>query len=109
MGSSAQWPIIDAKGKEQRFNVTAKMTANNGDFLLQMACAGHGIVVLPTFIAWQALAAGELVQVLENCTIPSLDAYVVYPQNRFLPQRSRALIEFMAKRFGDEPYWDKAI
>ena len=109
VGSSAQWPIIDAKGKEQRFNVTAKITANNGDFLLQMARAGHGIVVLPTFIAWQALAAGELVQVLEDCTIPSLDAYVVYPQNRFLPKRSRALIDFMAKRFGDEPYWDKAI
>ena len=109
VGNTAQWPIIDAEGKEQRFNVTSKMTANNGDFLLQMACAGHGIVVLPTFIAWQALAAGELVQVLEDCTIPSLDAYFVYPKNRFLPQRSRALIEFMAQRFGDKPYWDEAI
>ena len=109
VGSSAQWPIINAQGKEQRFNVNAKMTANNGDFLLQMARAGHGIVVLPTFIAWQALAAGELVQVLEDCTIPSLAAYFVYPKNRFLPQRARALIDFMVERFGDEPYWDKAI
>lgn len=109
VGNSAQWTIIDPQGKEQRFNVEAKVTANNGDFLLQMARAGHGIVVLPTFIAWQALAAGELVKVLEDCTIPSLDAYVVYPKNRFLPQRARALIDFMAKRFGDEPYWDKAI
>jgi len=109
VGNSALWAITDTEGKKHRFSVQSKMSANNGDFLLQMAKAGHGIVMLPTFIAWQALASGELVQVLPDCSLPSLNAYFVYPRNRFLPLRARALIDFMVERFGENPYWDQAI
>ncbi len=109
VGSSASWSITDANGKEYKPNIKSKMSANNGDFLLQMACAGHGIVTLPTFIAWQQLASGNLIQVLPDCTLPQLNAYFVYPPNRFLPQRARALIDFMVERFGDNPYWDQAL
>ena len=108
-GSSGQWAITDANGKRHSLDTTANIVANNGDFLLQMACAGHGLVMMPTFIAWKALASDDLLVVLPDCSLPSLNAHFIYPRNRYLLRRVRLLIDFMVQRFGDQPYWDKAI
>ncbi len=107
-GSISHWLITDTNGKRHNLHLSSKMVANNGDFLLHMAIAGHGIVMLPTFIAWKSMISGELVRVLPDCSLPSLNAYFVYPQNRYLTQRVRRLIDFMVERFGDRPYWDQA-
>lgn len=107
--STDQWTITDATGKQHSPGLKDGIVANNGDFLLQMACAGHGLVILPTFIAWKALAAGDLVTLLPDCSLPDLTAWIVYPRNRYLPRRVRLLIDFMVERFGDRPYWDQAI
>ncbi|WP_435949858.1 LysR substrate-binding domain-containing protein [Psychrobacter sp. DM8] len=85
----------------------SKIKANNGDFLLDMAVRGQGIAFLPTFITYQTVARGALIPILEQYKLPSLNAYAVYPKNRFLSQRCRYLIDFIAERFGDDPYWDK--
>ncbi len=83
--------------------------ANNGDFLVDMAVAGHGIVSTPTFISWKAISTGDLVRILPEYELPQPSAYAVYPQTRYLSQRSRALIDFLLGRFGDNPYWDQHI
>lgn len=98
--------LINVKGDEQLVHTSARMTANNGDFLHDMALAGHGIAVLPTFIVWQSLARRDLVPVLEPYSAPTLSAWAVYPQTRYLSQRARRFIDFLTKRFGDKPYWD---
>jgi DNA-binding transcriptional LysR family regulator len=97
----------DGRGGELSVPVKPRLTANNGDFLRDMAIAGHGIVASPTFIVWQALALGELVPILEAYRPLPINAYAVYPQSRFLPRRARVLIDFLAERFGDNPYWDQ--
>lgn len=101
--------ITNAKGKRQRAHLVSSMVSNNGDFILKMACAGHGIVVLPTFIVSEAVASGALLEVLPDWSLPSLDAWLVYPRNRYLPRRVRLLIDFVVEHFGDKPYWDEAI
>jgi DNA-binding transcriptional LysR family regulator len=102
--------LTDSQGEKHNVSMpkSAKFKANNGDFLLDMAVKGHGITFLPTFIAYQKLANGELVSLLEPYQLPILNAYAVYPKNRFLSQRCRLLIDFIAERFGDNPYWDQA-
>jgi DNA-binding transcriptional LysR family regulator len=87
----------------------AKMIANNGDFLKDMAVAGHGILATPTFISWKAIAMGDLVPILSDYKLPQPNAYAVYPQTRYLSQRTRLLIDFLIERFGDNPYWDQNI
>ena len=108
-GSGRQWTTTDANGKRHNPTMATNIVANNGDFLLQMACAGHGLLIMPTFIVWKALASGDLVKVLPDCSWPTLNAYFVYPRNRYLPRRVRLLIDFMVERFGNRPYWDQAI
>ncbi len=103
------WKFSDKRGKQHAIKTSAKIIANNGDFLVDMAVAGHGIIATPTFIAWQAIAAGQLVPVMPDYTLPQLNAYAMYPQTRYLSQRARALIDFLVERFGDTPYWDRHI
>lgn len=100
---------MDDKGQETIIPIRSKIRANNGDFLNQMAVSGHGILVSPTFISWQALAMGELVPILQNYHLPPSYAYAVYPKTRYLPHRARLLIDCLAERFGDNPYWDQCV
>jgi DNA-binding transcriptional LysR family regulator len=103
---SKTWSLLDKKGKLHKLKISSKLVANNGDFLVDMAIAGRGIIAMPTFISWQALAKGELVPVLKDYSLPQLNAYAIYPQTRYLSVRSRTLIDFLVERFGDTPYWD---
>lgn len=109
VSSSSSLKLIDNKNKEHLVKLSAKMIANNGDFLRNMAIAGHGILATPTFISWKALATGDLVPVLPGFSIPQTNAYAVYPQTRYLSQRTRLLIDFLVERFGENPYWDRDL
>lgn len=109
IGGSSQLRLLDTQGVEHLVPVNAPLIANNGDFLKDMAVAGHGIILTPSFIAWQAIAAGELVTVLDAYSPPQLNAYAVYPQTRYLSRRARILIDFLVARFGDNPYWDQFL
>ncbi|KGJ97963.1 LysR family transcriptional regulator [Thalassotalea sp. ND16A] len=99
--------IFDEHGKSHSILSSSKISANNGDFLTQLAISGHGIALEPTFIVWQALKAKQLTLVLSNYSIAPMHAYAVYPPNRYLPIKTRTLIDFLVARFGDNPYWDK--
>lgn len=102
------WTFRSPQGRTVNVAAPARLTASNGEFLRDAAIAGLGIVVLPTFLAWRAIAAGALVPILADHAIPDVHAYAVYPQARHVPRRVRAIIDFLADRFGGEPYWDQA-
>jgi DNA-binding transcriptional LysR family regulator len=106
-GSEDRWRLVDPAGRKVNIHLSGQMSANNGDFLCQMAINGHGLVMLPTFIAWRALQSRALVKVLPEYKITSVAAYAVYPQNRFLPKKSRVLIDFLVDYFKDNVYWDE--
>ena len=106
LGQTNSIELIDAQGKKHYHAMNAKIKATNGEFLTDLAVKGHGITVIPTFIAYKKIAHGELVPILQQYQLPILNAYAVYPKNRFLSQRCRYLIDFIAERFGDHPYWD---
>ena len=99
--------LTDGQGNERPVAIRPRLVANNGDFLRDMAIAGHGIILTPTFISWQAIGMGELVPVLREHWPTPLNAYAVYPQTRYLSRRARALIDFLVERFGDNPYWEQ--
>lgn len=108
-GSTLPWRLVGPDGRLHALKPGSKIIANNGSFLRDMAIAGHGILLSPTFITWEALARKELVPVLPGYTSPALHAYAVYPQTRYLSQRARLLIDFLVERFGQNPYWDQYI
>ncbi|UPW18590.1 LysR family transcriptional regulator [Agarivorans sp. TSD2052] len=107
--ATPSWRLKDAAGQIHQVQYQPHISANNGEFLRDMSIAGHGISLCPTFIAWRAIATGSLELVLPQYQIPNLHAWAVYPNTRYLPQRTRRLIDFLCERFGDNPYWDQAL
>jgi len=103
------WRLIDKHGHIHTVHVKSQFSANNGEFLLAMAAANHGILTVPTFIAWKALATKELVPILNDYHFPEYNAFVVYPQTRTTSRKVRVFTDFLIERLGEEPYWDKKI
>jgi DNA-binding transcriptional LysR family regulator len=109
IGGGSVLRLQDGQGREFVVQTRPRIVANNGDFLRDMAMAGHGIILTPSFIAWQAIAAGHLVSVMPKYCPQQLSAYAVYPQTRYLSRRARIFIDFLVERFGVNPYWDQFL
>lgn len=101
-----QWSFESPAGNTINVNVPIGMTSSNGDFLREAAVAGLGLVRMPNFIVYESLARGELVVLLPEYRIASINAYAIYPQTRHLSYRVRAFVDFLVQRFEGQPYWD---
>src|SRR3569623_1784832 len=84
-----------------------RIQANNGDALLDAALRGLGITYQPPFIAGDALRAGRVERILEQYPSSELGLFAVFPGGRYVPQRVRALVDFLAARIGDYPECDR--
>jgi DNA-binding transcriptional LysR family regulator len=84
----------------------ARFRADNGEMLREAACAGLGIVILPSFIASNAIRAGGLEVILRDYPLEEVGLHLVMPPGRAATARIRALVDFLAQRFGPEPSWD---
>ncbi|MEL6288723.1 MAG: LysR family transcriptional regulator [Pseudomonadota bacterium] len=86
--------------------VAPRMTVANGDFMAEMAAAGLGFTVVPSFIVDEALREGRLEIGLPQCSWFDMHAYLVYPPGRPLPARSRAVMDALVVALCDPPPWD---
>lgn len=82
------------------------LRANHGEVLYQAALDGLGIVLQPTFISGEALADGRLRPVLPRYGTPELSGYAVFLSRKYLSAKVRTFVDFLAEKFGPEPYWD---
>lgn len=100
------WLYRDNAGKSYSVDVPTRIRVNNGDVLCDVAIAGLGVSILPTFIVSGPIRNGDLVVLLDGYHCRQLSLYAVYPPPRYQPQRVKAFVEFLADRYGDTPYWD---
>ncbi|HZH25865.1 MAG TPA: LysR family transcriptional regulator [Azospirillaceae bacterium] len=106
--TTGQWPFL-IDGELRMVRVRGRMRVNNADVLAQAALAGLGIAALPTFMIHEDLAAGRLVPILERQMAQDAAVHAVWPHHRHLSPKVRALVDFLADRFGPEPYWDAPL
>ena len=104
-GMGQQWRF-KIGGRWETVRGPVRLRADNGELLREAACAGLGIVILPTFIAAPAIETGKLEVVLRDYPIDESGLYVVMPPGRAATARVRALVDFLVGRFGPEPAWD---
>jgi DNA-binding transcriptional LysR family regulator len=102
-------------GEQWRFRVgdrwevvrgQSRLRANNGDLLRDAAAAGLGVVIMPSFIASDLIQTGALEVILRDHPLEELGLHAVMPPGRATTARVRALVDFLATRFGPEPDWD---
>ncbi|MBV6754452.1 LysR family transcriptional regulator [Pseudomonas chlororaphis] len=105
--SSGAWTLSDAQQQPHLIEGPVRMYANNMHMLLAAALAGLGIAYGPTFVFGQALAAGDLVRILPDFSVPDLTIQAVYPTARYVPSKVRQFIDYMAAEFEGLPAWDR--
>lgn len=76
-------------------SVDCRMESNSGRALALAAADGLGVAFLPTFHTWELVAAGRLVHVLPAWG-HQVPVHLVFPTQRHLPLRVRALIDHIA-------------
>ncbi|WP_394242981.1 LysR family transcriptional regulator [Vibrio astriarenae] len=90
-------------------NIQLPIKANNGDYLVEAAAQGGGIVLQPTFIASDCLREGRLVEILPQEKLTDLGLYLVYTNRTFLPNKVRSFIDFTANYYDGVPEWEKPL
>jgi len=107
LASRDVWNFIGPDGAHT-LRVSGRITANNGDILMEAALNGLGIAHLPTFFVHRALDSGRLQVVMPDYKIPEISLYAVYRPNRKSSGMVGLLVEHLRDYFGSEPYWDRS-
>ena len=105
LATGNQWKLT-ANGRDHWIPVPWAICTNNAEVLREIAVAGCGITLLPTFIAGADLREGRLRTILGDYKVPPSSLYAMYPPTKNLPSKTRAFIDFVVERFGRKPYWD---
>ena len=61
----------------------------------------------PAFYVGPLIRAKKLKQVLGRYKLAELGIHAVYPQRAQVPPKVRAFVDFLAKRIGSKPDWDR--
>lgn len=101
------WPGGDAwtfEGPEGPVSVKIYpwMSSNNGDTCRAVALAHQGIILQPTFLVGDDLAAGRLVEILPEYRSIELGIYTIYPTRKHVAPKVRALVNFLENRFREK-------
>jgi LysR family transcriptional regulator for bpeEF and oprC len=94
------FPMIVSRGNEQlEIEGRTIVAVNDGNAYLAAGLAGLGVMALPHFMVDQHLAAGALMPVLAEWSMPPVPLYVVYPPNRHLSTKLRIFVDWVAELF----------
>ena len=90
-----KWHFKSAAGKQISVPLSPAMNTHDGEFLIEAAEQGLGIIRVPDFLAQSSIDSGKLMQVLSTYELTPRGIYLVYPTARYLPHRTRALTEYL--------------
>ena len=94
--------IYVAGGRAIPGRVAPRLHVNTASAALGAAVAGHGITRLLSYQAADALAAGDVVEILTASEDRELPVQLVYPEGRRAAAKTRAFIDFAARRLRAE-------
>ncbi|WP_230983150.1 LysR family transcriptional regulator [Inquilinus limosus] len=103
-----EWEFVGPDGRLETVRVDGRLRANNAEVTLAALRAGAGLALSPDFIVGPDIAAGRLVPLLTGYENPFGAIYAVWPHNRNLAPKVRAVVDFLVERFAAEPIWERA-
>lgn len=87
--------------------VGGNVSANDAVSLMQLARAGAGIAMLPTYLTPAQLQSGALVPLFPAHEPQVIGMHAVYASRKHMPATLRSLLDFLAERFTEPPAWDR--
>ena len=102
--SARTWSTRGPDGQVHDLKVNGNFATNLAEAVTEAALSGVGIARKCAWEVQEHLQAGDLVQVLPDCTVlPEWDVSVVRPPSRSPPARVRLYTEFIAQKFQSVP------
>jgi DNA-binding transcriptional LysR family regulator len=95
---SAHW-VFDGPDGKADIVVAGSFRSTNALIVRQAVLAGHGIGLLGEALIMNDIRTGRLYRLLPEYSARRRPFFVVYPSRRFLPQRTRLVIDFLVQRF----------
>jgi DNA-binding transcriptional LysR family regulator len=102
LSTGNEWVFAGEDG-EIRVRVSGNFESNNGHALRAAVNANLGIAMAPDWLAYEGLRRGQVVAILQRFEPPPFEISAVYPSNRMLTAKVRALIEFLLDEFRKVP------
>lgn len=107
-------PRAEAGAEPAEVTVRGWLRANDSEALLRAVRDGLGIALLPTWVAGEAVRAGQLTLLLPEWEAaigpgPAPAIWGVFPPKKVVPPKVRAFLAFLESRFGRPPYWDRDV
>ncbi|HEB3530107.1 TPA: LysR family transcriptional regulator [Burkholderia cenocepacia] len=93
----------------QSYRIRTRMRTDSGPQLLTAALAGLGLAILPTFLAADALLAGDLLPVLTGYPPPGGQIAALYRKTIRTSPKIQALIQFLIDEISQPACWDAAL
>ncbi|WP_431320188.1 LysR substrate-binding domain-containing protein [Rhizobium sp. YTU87027] len=83
------------------------LSVNDSRTFVNAALNGLGIAQLPRFMIRDALAKGDLVEILPEWSREPFPLYIVYPPNRHLSNKVRVFVDWLVKLLSDAKLNDR--
>ena len=96
------------KGKQRiDARVTGPFFADDGETLVAAAAAGMGIILVPEWLAGDALRSGRLTEILQDYdAVPAqTPLYALYTPGPYVAPKIRVFVDFLAQRFSQGYDW----
>lgn len=95
-GSRHRWTFVE-RGTRRTVEVSGNLATNDAGLLHAAARAGLGITALPTYSIEDDLAAADLVELLPQARLPTVDVHALLPSRRHVPRRVRVFLDLLAR------------
>jgi DNA-binding transcriptional LysR family regulator len=102
--SSSKWRLLQ-DGEEQVIHVTGNLVVNDGGIYKQAIMDGIGIGHLSRYLVYKEIADGTLIELFPESRVINSYIYVVYPQRRNLPLKTRVFIDHLREAFRGPLEW----
>ncbi len=100
------WRMQSPTGKTIIVPVTGNWRSNNLSAILAATQAGMGIAALPWYVAANAIASGQLVEVLHEYKLPEQAIHAVFPSPKLIPSKVQVFVSFLKGRFAGR-WWER--
>jgi len=100
-----EWQFVGPDGRLESVRVDGRLRVNSAEVMMAALRAGVALAMPPDFLVGPDIAAGRLVPLLTEYENPFGAIYAVWPHNRNLAPKVRAVVDFLVERFAVEPIW----
>ncbi|MDK1704261.1 LysR family transcriptional regulator [Serratia rubidaea] len=97
----APWQFINKKGGFETIKVNGHYRVNSGEMAGRAALAGVGFAILAKQACQPYISDGRLIEIEFEQAVAPLQLFAIYSDRRYLPAKTRALIDFMQQKLSN--------